>query len=126
MILCAAASAAPRANRAVAHPAGDPIEIAHLSSASGCSTGQLTGQVVSRQFDKRSAALTSFTIEVKKGLRTFVNVDTRALRNENKLAAEWAERGLPTIVRVGDTISIGVDYCGAAGRGVFLDSVRRL
>jgi hypothetical protein len=100
------------------------IEIVSLGGVGDCVPSALIGTVVARQFNNDGIDLISVTLENKFGERTFINLNTP---NEFSLTdIEWIRRGLQTLLKVGNRVSLGVGFCGAGGRVNVLNAVKIL
>lgn len=126
---CAGVNAQPQSNGIIRGIGriGDAIQLDHLSTASGCPSAYLVGRVVSDHFDENGSVLKSLTIKDGKGVQTSISVDKHApFRDKGAVVSKFIERGLRSIVRKGNQVSVLVYYCDAAGHVAILDSIRKL
>jgi hypothetical protein len=88
-----------------------------------CNRATLNGKVVYREFE-RGTNLKILVIEEPSGDRTNVNVtiDTSGLP---MVDLGYIVQGLQRISKEGTEVEVGVLRCGAAGRVLWLDSIRR-
>jgi hypothetical protein len=98
------------------------LEIIQLGGADGCHPSIEHGTVVTRQFESGGVDIISVTLEKKSGERTFVNVS--APKNVSLTDIAWIRQGLQTLLKIGNRVSLGVGFCGVAGRVIILDSVK--
>ncbi|WIM12967.1 hypothetical protein [Enhydrobacter sp.] len=69
--------------------------------------------------------IVNFTIEDETGARTVINVDPTSFANSGAVTRGWLTRGLQTLLRAGNTVSLQLALCGVAGRVVFLEAASR-
>ena len=86
-------------------------------------THELNGVIVARQFDKLGMVVNGVTIEGADGERTYANVAVDP-NSMNMVTKSWVIRGLQTLLKEGNRVSLGIKLCGMAGRVVMIDSVR--
>lgn len=102
-----------------------PVSAKNLSDEDGCFPTRLAGRVVKRAFDKNEIMLTSVTIEQPSGERLLINVDGDKIERSDMASRSNAIRALQILLREGSRVNLGAFACGAAGRVLMLDSVRR-
>ncbi len=100
------------------------IELSNLTSGGVCLDGDLDGRVVAVTYNARGTLPTGFTIEHADRTRSFINVDEDEFQNASRLAQGWVADGLQRMVREGKRVELGVQFCGAAGRVIMLESIR--
>ena len=100
------------------------IALSGLASGEMCQPARISGRVVAINYDALGAAIESFSLEGKDGARHLINVDLVAIGDADMVTIAWVKQGLQQIIRQGNRLSIGVLYCGAAGRVIMLDSLR--
>lgn len=101
------------------------VALSGLGSGDPCLPDRLTGRVLSVRYAAGNVALQSFTLEHKDGTRTLVNVDIDQIQTGSMVAIAWIQQGLQQWIRKGKNVSIGALFCGAAGRVVVLDSIKK-
>ena len=101
------------------------LEIWNLSPDMDCFRSELDGSVVAQEFYNRGTIVTGFTVQPPRGTRQYVNVETKP--NEwDRLTTGWVMQGLEQMTARGSRVRLMVKYCGAAGRVVYLEAIRRL
>jgi hypothetical protein len=128
---CALAFLAPRPDLASADPTftldatnSKVVSLAGLHPDADCHPASISGRVVARQFHRGSTNLLSVTLEERSGRRTLVNVDVNT-QDLGRYQIAWIQDGLNTMLRQGARANVQVKFCGAAGRIIMLDGVRR-
>lgn len=104
----------------------EAIELSNLSPEGMCVPGELSGRVIAVQYNRQKTLPLDFTVEMAGGDRVVVNVDTHAFADASRLAQGWVGQGLIRMVRKGNRLRMGVKFCGAAGRVIMLDRIRRM
>ncbi len=102
------------------------LALSNLYPDADCHPSQLYGRIVRRQFDNKIGSLVNgITVEVDDGRRTFVNVAVD-LENLDMATRGWIVEGLQSLLKEGNRVVLGVKLCGAAGRVMIVDSIRRV
>lgn len=109
----------------VAFNGTQPVAAKHLSDEEGCFPTRLTGRVVKRAFAKDEIMLKSVTIEQPSGERLLINIDGDKIERSDMASRTNAVRALQIMLREGSRVNLGAFACGAAGRVLMLDSIRR-
>jgi hypothetical protein len=103
------------------------LELANLSDGTDCHPDRLVGKVIKRHHDEdRATKITGVTIQYSHGSREFLNIDEYSLDDEGMSMAmlNLIYDGLDTLLKVGKKVRIGFYRCGAAGRTLFVHSIR--
>jgi hypothetical protein len=103
------------------------LELANLSDGTDCHPDRLFGKVVKRHYDEdRATKITGVTIQYSHGSREFLNINEHSPDDEgmDMLKLGWIYSGLDTLLKVGKKVRIGYYRCGAAGRTLFVHSIR--
>jgi hypothetical protein len=94
-----------------------------------CQPTRLVGKVVKRDFDGTVGTIvTGVTIEDSEGARTFANITLP--ENEDwvfeigRVNAAWIVRGMQTLLKEGNRVSLGVFACGASGSVLVVNSIQ--
>lgn len=122
LLLCGSAWAAPIE---VQFRGSEPVSITGLSDDPDCTPAKISGRVAKRVFDDSGVRMSAIVIEERNGERNYVNIDIIKIKEAPAAEASNAIRGLQVILREGNSISAGVIACGAAGRTMYLDNVRK-
>jgi len=99
-------------------------ELSGLYGGEYCSppAAYIQRKIVQRDFAEDGVSLNRFVLERKNGSRAIVNI---WIHNDlSEVEMSWEKNGLQTLIRKGRTIHGTVMLCGAAGRALWLDSVR--
>ncbi|WP_404292412.1 hypothetical protein ACD578_08945 [Microvirga sp. RSM25] len=102
------------------------VELSNLSPSDDCHPARIQGRVVKRSFDENGIVVQMFTIEESSGERSLINIDTAQLDEASMVARGWVVKGLQTLLREGQQVSVRIKLCGAAGRVVLADAIRPL
>lgn len=124
LVMILAAGAAQAQPRYRADSAGRVVQLTGLTPKNDCSPATLRGRVVARSFNQTGILPASVTIEEADGSRSYVNIDTDDVQAVNMADRSWLLKGLQTMLRDGNRVTLGVWLCGAAGRVMMLHSVR--
>jgi hypothetical protein len=113
--------AAPRYSQ---NEKGQVTSIVGLSdSREGCHPSEMSGVVVKREFQKDEISLSGIVVELPDGTRSFINViavpESLPMAQRSNFVT-----GLQILTKVGRTVSLLVDACGAAGRMLLLDAIK--
>ncbi|MDB5578756.1 MAG: hypothetical protein JWR80_3932 [Bradyrhizobium sp.] len=84
-------------------------------SATNCGKGSARGIIAKREFDESGLVPTGLVLEVESGARTFMNIDTSALKKSGvpRLDATWIINGLQTLTRIGRPVTVRFSVCGS-------------
>jgi len=100
------------------------LSLSNLTDGQVCFPERMVGKVVKRQYDDEQATtITGVTIEHRDGSRDFLNID-KLSDDVEMFDRRWIYDGLEKLLKVGRKVSLGVHRCGAAGRVLFINSIR--
>src|SRR5688572_21573186 len=79
------------------------VELSNLYPDNEChSDGPYVGRVVKRTFDAdRATLVTGFTIETNDGQRSYINIDSEALKNVSAVTSGWVIPALQSLLKEG-------------------------
>jgi hypothetical protein len=103
------------------------VELSNLTDGTECHPDRLVGKVVKRHYDEdRATKINGVTIQYANGSREFLNIDEYSILDEgmSMTLLDLIYEGLDTLLKVGNKVRIGFYRCGAAGRTLFVHSIR--
>lgn len=100
------------------------VRISGLAPDGMCLPDKIVGTVVERGFGASGTVLESFTLEVSSGERVLVNVDLSGLDAASMIDQRWIHQALQILTKKGRKVAAGLVACGAAGRVLYLDSLK--
>ena len=103
---------------------GRVVEVFKLSSDCGSHAGfySMSGKVAQTNFESDGVTITGFVLEQPDGSRESINVET--LSDISISEVKVIMQGLHSILRQGQAVTGEMRPCGAAGRVMFLESVK--
>jgi hypothetical protein len=101
--------------------AGQTTELSGLYADQSCSSVDIKGRVVKRDFASDALSITGFVVERRDGTRQFVNVSIPS--DLSMVARSVVDDGLQRLLREGREVRASCLACGAAGRVLTLERI---